>query len=113
LTPANRPAQSETLSAMESLNDVVLLVTSPADPAWTSMAVANCDRVVLVEQSGADPLPEPDISAICGPGQRPTVDLAVMHMTRVEHPRLPPRWAGRPDIDAHLHIRAGERADSD
>src|SRR5690606_1716614 len=80
---------------------------------WTSMAVANCDRVILVEQAGAAALPEPDISAICGPGQRPTVDLVLVHPVRVQHPRLPPRWAGRADIEAHLHIRAGERADSD
>lgn len=111
ITPHNRPAGSETLTAMEAVSDVLLLVTSPTDPAWTAMAIANCDRVVLLQAAHGRELPEPDITALCGRGHRPTVDLVLVQPHDAAGVVMPTRWAGREDIAAHLHIREGDADD--
>ncbi len=112
ITPANRPATSQMLSAMEAVSDVVFLVTVSSDPQWVDMAIANCDRVVMVQGEGTD-LPEPDIERICGHGQRPTVDLVLVHAATARAAAIPPRWRGRKDLDAHLHSRSGVSADTE
>lgn len=108
---ANRPAKSAILSAMEAVSDVIFLVTSPADAAWTEMAIASCDRVVLMQAAGAAELPEPDITAICGPGHKPTVDLVLVHPSTADKAEVPARWLGRADIEAYLHVRSDDSAD--
>ncbi|MEO3386230.1 patatin-like phospholipase family protein [Mesorhizobium sp. CAU 1741] len=111
LPPASAPDNSEILLAIEAINDVVVMVTSPEDPAWQKRAIANADLVVLVDQAGRTPLPLPDLDEICGDGPKPTLDLLVIHPSEARYPAPSARWAGRTDFDERMNIRDGDASD--
>lgn len=111
ITPSSAPDSSEVVCAIEAVNDVVVMTTSAADPKWLERAVANADRVVLVDAPGHPARPEPDLLRICGQGRRPLLDLLVLHDAATEYPGLAARWQAREDLDERMNIRQGSAAD--
>lgn len=111
ITSSSAPESAEILCAIEAVNDVVVMVTSPDDPEWQKRAIANSDRVVLVDFAGHPPLPQPDLLDICGNGPRPKLDLLVIHEPGRRYPSVADRWRERPDIDERMNVRGGDASD--
>ncbi|MBK1720260.1 patatin-like phospholipase family protein [Thiocystis violacea] len=111
ITPSTAPASAEVVCAIEAVNDVVIMTTAPEDPEWTNRAIANADRVLLVDAAGQPSRAEPNFASIRGSAGHPSIDLVTIQAADAAYPGLSERWKGRQDLEERMNIRQGDRAD--
>lgn len=110
------PDSTDVPAAFERAEAAGRVLVCPGEPEWTRWNAAllrHAHEVVLLADAGDDPAPGPVDAAVFAPRERrgPRVTLVLRH-ARGRSPSRTQRWLMPRDFVEHLHIRAGDAADT-
>ncbi len=99
---------ADRLDELEANNAFVIYAAEATPTAWTHRCLGRADRVVIVADPAADPVPGA-VEQLVTQFEIPVrTELVMWHSADTQQPTGTTRWLAERDVHAHHHVRQGD-----
>jgi predicted acylesterase/phospholipase RssA/CRP-like cAMP-binding protein len=106
--PTN-PVLCNWLNGQEEHYQYILYEADPTSTNWTHRCISQADRILIIANSDADPMPGPVEDAIGSLGITARTDLVLLHSPDVVRPTGTRTWLQYRKVDSHHHVRINDK----